>query len=95
MVILFHWGVWWFWTIFYSAVICVCFLGKKKNTNRGWNLFIVAEILFLLTHIPSIYFMFYTRKFIYYQYFAMGLIIPISMMIWIVGLYYIATNKDH
>ena len=92
---IYHWGVWLFWVVFYTIVICVCFVGRKKNSNKGWLLFIIAEILFLLTHIPSIFFLYYInlKTYTYYNYFTSGLIIPITMIIWLVGLYYLATNK--
>lgn len=102
MPYLFKWGTFFFWPICYLAIIWICLLGKKKNPNRAWNLLITGEIMFLLMYIPAIYLKWYANKIsyssqlnisAYFRYIGQGVILPLAMIIFIIGLYRIATNK--
>lgn len=102
MPYLFEWATLLLWPICYIAVIWISLIGKKENPNRGWNLIIIAEIIFLLMYIPAIYFKWYASKIsyssqlnflAYYRYIGQGLILSLAMIIFVIGLHRIARNK--
>lgn len=102
MQVLFYWVTWSFWLICYVVAIWICIVGKRKNPSIGWNWLIIAEIIYILIHLLSIYYKFCAVRvpiiFLldiskYFVDIGYGLILPIGMVFSLVGLYYIATGK--
>ena len=72
----------------YSIALWICFKGKKKNPNRGWSFLIVAEILCLLMALPTFTILLHTS----YYYVSEGVVLPIANILFLIGLYRIATK---
>ena len=103
MQILFYWVTWFFWLIFYVVAIWICIIGKRKNPSRGWNLIIVAEMIYVLIHFLSMYYKFHATKLPiilllniskYFEYLSWGLILPVGMVLFLIGLYSIAKREQ-
>ena len=91
-----------FWLLCYGVAIWICVIGKRRNPNNGWNFLIAAEIIYIIVLFPSLYYIFLAVKlpviFLlksseYVHYLSLGLILPLGMIIFLVGLYYIAAGK--
>jgi hypothetical protein len=93
-----------FGLICYGVAIWICVIGKKRNPNKGWNFIIASEIILIAHLIPFLYydyaffakkspiiFMLTISKYLYYI--SWLLILPVGMILFLVGLYYIAQGK--
>jgi len=95
-------GSWVFGLICYGVAIWICVIGRKKNPNKGWNFIIASEIIFIVHLIPFLYYAFFAKKlpiiFLltiskYLYYISWFLILPVGMVFFLVGLYFIARGK--
>ena len=71
-----------------SIALWICFKGKKKKTNRGWSFLVIAEVLFLLVALPT----FTVNLQMSFYYISQGVVLPIANILFLIGLYRIATK---
>jgi hypothetical protein len=91
-----------FWLVCYGVAIWICVVGKKKNPNKGWNLIVAAETIYIVVLLPPLYYnylffklpiMFLLRIAKEIHYISWLLFLPMGMVLSLVGLYYIAQGK--
>lgn len=96
MSITFLWVTWALWLIGYTGTIIVCLIGKKKNPNKGWNLIILGEVIYIISHVPAMYFKVNCEDILMIRnyYFICYAMAFLGMVLCLVGLYRIAVNKN-